>query len=326
MISVERCNEQAKWDDYVLDNGGHPLQLWGWGETKVAHGWIADRLFVKNEGMIIGGVQLLVKPLPGGIKTLAYIPRGPVTAKAHRAEVLQNIAEYAKTSHRSLAVTIEPHWHEFDPPEGWRRSTNTILHPRTLILNLAKSEDELQADMSKKTRQYIRKSSKEEGMTVRQVKSSEEIEQCLAIYHETARRAQFALHGDGYYRDIFKNLGDASPVFGVFYEGTMIAFLWLAVTPAVAFELYGGVTDKGQELRANYALKWHAIQTMKKWGIEQYDMNGLLNDGISTFKQGFASHEDMLVGTYDKPLSPLYTLWNNGLPVAKKIVRAVKNR
>ena len=61
-----------------------------------------------------------------------------------------------------------------------------------------------------------------------------------------------------------------------------------------------------------------------KSGISRYDMNGLLNDGVSTFKQGFASHEDMLVGTYDYPLSSLYTLWARGLPLAKKIIRRAK--
>jgi lipid II:glycine glycyltransferase (peptidoglycan interpeptide bridge formation enzyme) len=65
---------------------------------------------------------------------------------------------------------------------------------------------------------------------------------------------------------------------------------------------------------------------MKKWGITRYDFNGLLNDGVSTFKQSFASHEDMLVGTYDKPLSPLYLLWTYGLPLGKKIIRTIKNR
>jgi lipid II:glycine glycyltransferase (peptidoglycan interpeptide bridge formation enzyme) len=65
---------------------------------------------------------------------------------------------------------------------------------------------------------------------------------------------------------------------------------------------------------------------MKKWGIERYDFNGLLNDGVSTFKQGFADHETMLVGTYDKPLSPLYSVWTHALPAAKKIIQKIKNR
>jgi lipid II:glycine glycyltransferase (peptidoglycan interpeptide bridge formation enzyme) len=51
-----------------------------------------------------------------------------------------------------------------------------------------------------------------------------------------------------------------------------------------------------------------------------------MNDGISHFKRSFSDHEDMLVGTYDRPLSPLYIVWSKGLPLAKKIVRSVRKR
>ena len=152
------------------------------------------------------------------------------------------------------------------------------------------------------------------------------LRECMAVYHETAQRAGFPLHDDQYYYDIFDELGEASPVFAAFYEGEPIAFLWLVISADTAFELYGGMTDKGQELRANYALKWHVISKMQEWGIERYDMNGLLNDGVSTFKQGFADHEDMLVGTYDRALSPLYPIWTFVLPLGKKVIRAIKRK
>ncbi|MGB2861076.1 MAG: peptidoglycan bridge formation glycyltransferase FemA/FemB family protein, partial [Candidatus Saccharimonas aalborgensis] len=130
-----------------------------------------------------------------------------------------------------------------------------------------------------------------------------------------------ALHSDAYYRDVHNHLGDASLILAAFHEGKPIAFLWLAVSREVAFELYGGMNDEGQQRRANYALKWQAISICKQRGIMRYDMNGLLNDGVSAFKKGFASHETMLAGTYDYPLSPLYAIWNRALPIAKKLVR-----
>lgn len=111
-----------------------------------------------------------------------------------------------------------------------------------------------------------------------------------------------------------------------FVDDKPVAFVWLAISQTTAFELYGGMNDVGQQLRLNYALKWQTIQLMKKWGIERYDMNGLLNDGVSTFKQGFAEHEDMLAGTYDRPLSMLYPAWTYGLPLAKKVLQKLKNR
>ncbi len=324
MTEVVVENDREKWDNEVIERSGHPLQLWAWGEVKRAHGWEAERVLVKSEEEIVGMAQLLIKHLPGPFKALVYVPRGPVCDVADREVVLDALGEYVQVSHPATVLTIEPDWEGLILPEDWRASPNTILIPRTLIIDLGKTEDELMNAMAKKTRQYIRKSASE--VTVRQLKNREEIREALEIYKLTAKRASFAVHGDEYYYDIFEKMSDYSPVFGAFKEGKLVAFLWLAMSGATAFELYGGVTDEGQELRANYALKWHAIQTMQKWGLARYDLNGLLNDGISTFKQSFSDHENKLIGTYDKPLSPLYSLWTYGLPWVKKVMRAIKNR
>lgn len=323
MIQVEICEDQHVWDDEILAHGGHPLQLWGWGEVKAAHNWRVERVLVKSGEEVVGAAQLLIRPLPNPFKALVYVPRGPAAEVAERGRVLEALESHAKAAHGAVAITIEPDWTEMPQVHGWRKSQNTILIPRTLILDLNKTEDELQEAMAKKTRQYIRKSAKE-GIEVRRVRNGEELALCLAIYKQTADRAGFALHDDGYYYDIFEKMGDHSPVMAAFVGGRPVAFLWLAISQKTAFELYGGMNDEGQRLRANYALKWQTIQLMKRWGIERYDFNGLLNDGVSTFKQGFASHEDMLAGTYDRPLSPLYVLWSKGLPLAKKILRAIK--
>lgn len=324
MTSVETCENQSEWDEEVLARGGHPLQLWGWGEVKASHNWRVDRVVVRRGEGVIGAAQLLVRALPRPFNALVYVPRGPVADEKDRGDVLEAIALHAKEKYKAVAVSIEPDWETVPDLKGWKETKNTILIPQTLILDLSKTEEELLADMTKKTRQYIRKSGGE-AIEIRKVKR-EELAACLDIYRQTAERAGFGIHDDDYYYDIYDKLGDHSPVFAAFSDGSPIAFLWLAISQETAFELYGGMNDDGQRLRANYALKWHAIQIMKKWGIARYDFNGLLNDGVSTFKRGFASHEDMLAGTYDKPLSPLYSLWTQALPTAKKVLRKLKNR
>lgn len=328
MISLQPSDNRGQWDDYVLENGGHPLQLWGWGEVKAAHGWYAERLFGYDmDKNIVGGAQILIRRLPWPFRSLVYVPRGPVGDGAQAPEFLEALASYAKSRYRAVVLTIEPDWRDLPVlGKNWQQSDNTILIPRTLILDLSRSEEELMAPMAKKTRQYIRKSLAEDDFAIQQVKGREYLAQCLELYHQTAARAGFALHNDQYYYDIFDQLGEASPVFAAFYGGEPVAFVWLAISADTAFELYGGMNDKGQELRANYALKWHAIRKMQEWGVSHYDMNGLLNDGVSNFKQGFADHEDMLVGTYDRPLSPLYFVYSTVLPFGKKLIRAIKHR
>lgn len=325
MIIGKKCDESGVWDEIVHDLGGHPLQLWGWGELKSAHNWSAHRVICVNsaDNTVVGGAQILVRSLPGALRRICYIPRGPVWYPGEEQGVLDAITRYVKQHLPGVVLTIEPDTDALMLPQGWRQSSNTILIPRTLILDLDNDESALLGAMTKKTRQYIRKSERE-GLVVRQVKRPEDIEACLDIYHQTAERANFPLHSNQYYYDVHEKLGESSVIFAAYEDDKPVAFVWLAVSATTAFELYGGMNERGQQLRANYMLKWHSIRTCKEWGIGRYDMNGLLNDGVSTFKQGFASHEDMLVGTYDYPLSSLYALWARGLPLAKKIVRRAK--
>lgn len=324
MTTLKLCQDKREWDDYVLDNGGHPLQLWGWGEVKSAHGWQADRLFAYDDDTVIGAVQLLIRRLPLPLKSIAYVPRGPVVDSEHSESVLEALAEYVKRVHKSVAIMVEPDTELFSTPNGWRKSANSILPAKTVVLDLTKHESELLAVMAKKTRQYIRKSASE-NVVIKAVNNREQLAKCLDIYHDTAKRAKFDLHNDDYYYDVFDKLGDHAVIFAAYSDDEPIAFLWLAVSTDTAYEQYGGMSDLGQQLRVNYALKWHAIRKTKEWGLSRYDFGGLIGEGgVTNFKLGWTDEPTELAGTLEKPLSSWYGVWNRGLPTAKKVVRALK--
>jgi len=373
MLKIIEITDRKEWDDFINEHGGHPLQLWGWGELKSqSPSWKVKRVFLKNgeekyidrkkkdHSDIVAAAQILVRKLPFPLRNFAYIPRGALVISKkpiERARISREIALWVSKNikPKPVCLTMEPDWNngDFELLNGWRRSKNTILIPRTLVLDLAQNEDELLAKMSKKTRQYIRKSGGE--VKARQLRTEEEIDRALEIYTETAKRAGFAIHSKDYYHKLYQKMGENSPIFGAFIEKErgdsskneednfesghktpderiaeklknqeMVAFLWFAQSDSVAFELYGGMTEAGQKARANYILKWIAIIEMKNRGVKRYDFNGLLNDGISKFKAGFANHEDLLVGTLDFPISKSYFIWSSFLPTAKKIVRKFK--
>jgi lipid II:glycine glycyltransferase (peptidoglycan interpeptide bridge formation enzyme) len=323
-MKLIQCQSKPGWDNYILENGGHPLQLWGWGDVKMVHGWDAQRLLLYNdEEEIVGAAQVLVRHLPWPMRSIAYIPRGPVVDESNRAELLSSLAKYVKRVYHSVALSIEPDAVEYDVPQGWKKSKHRILPPQTIILDLTKTDAELLNDMSKKTRQYIRKSASE-AMVIEKVRSREDLDKCLAIYHATAKKAKFNIHDNQYYYDVFSKLASHSQVFAAYVDDQPVSFLWLAISADTAFELYGGMNETGQELRTNYALKWNAIRKCKEWGLSRYDFGGLLEGGVTTFKKGWASEETTMAGTFDKKLSVFYRLYGVALPMAKSITRRFK--
>jgi len=325
MTLLKLCKSKDEWDDYVLENGGHPLQLWGWGDVKSTHGWNAYRLQLHDDEKIIGTVQLLTRKLPWPLKSLAYVPRGPVVNEYNREELLDQLSNYVNKTLHSVVLCIEPDETDYNLTKKWkwRKSNNSILPAKTIILDLNKSETELLSEMSKKTRQYIRKSANE-AISIKSVKNKDELQKCLEIYHATAKRAGFDIHADSYYFDIFEKLGDHSQVFAVYVDNKPISFLWIAISAYTAFELYGGMNDLGQQLRVSYALKWHVIKKCKEWGLTRYDFGGLIDGGVKTFKMGWCENETEMIGTLDLPLSKYYYIWNHGLPTVKMIARKFK--
>lgn len=323
-MEFTEITDRAAWDKFVAENAwGHPLQLWGWGETKAGGSWKPYRLALTDGGEIVAAVQVLLWKLPKVNKFIAYAPRGPVAEPGSKLaeRLLGETVKWAR-AHGGLYVRIEPAW-TAGAPKGWRRSANQIQMRETYTIDLRKSEEELQAPMSRKHRQYIRKAERD-GVSVRRLEAGE-TGAMFELYLDTAKRAGFGIHGEGYYRKLAQELGGNNYLYEASFEGKPVAFLWLAGAGRTAYELYGGVNAVGGEIKANYFMKWKAMTEMKAAGYEIYDFNGRLNEGVSRFKDGFGPDETDWIGTYDYPLSPvLYHAWEKLWPLAKPAGRLLK--
>jgi peptidoglycan pentaglycine glycine transferase (the first glycine) len=325
-MKLAEITDKAAWDQWVnASEFGHPLQLWGWGETKRANQWTPVRLALVEGDTWKTAAQVLMWRIPKIGRQIAYIPRGPVgdPESKETKELLAQIVTWAKQD-KAIYLRIEPAWTHGTAGHGWQRAHNSLQKYETFTIDLRKDEGELQEAMSHKHRQYIRKSERD-GVSVVQAKSGE-LAAMFDLYQQTAKRAGFGIHSEDYYASLQRELGEYSRLYYAVYEGKPVAFLWLAVAGKTAYELYGGVDSIGAEMKANYCLKWHAIREMKAAGLEIYDFNGRLNDGVSRFKDGFGPDSTDYIGTYDYPISLiLYHVWEHLWPVAKPIGRRIKN-
>jgi lipid II:glycine glycyltransferase (peptidoglycan interpeptide bridge formation enzyme) len=322
--------------------------------------WSARRVKVIENDRAIAGAQILFRRLLFPFRSMAYIPRGPFFVsleyknidESQFSKVFSAIREWVHKNSNAFFLKVEPDI-EFTKsnysvhnenklenklenkienkdiahilsgitwPKDFKKTENGILFPRTLIIDLNKSEDEIKKGIRKKTRYYVRKTENDKDLTVEIVQNEHDLHECIKIYKETAARAKFPIHESGYYEKLFDL--DISKLFVAKYKSECVAFLWLATSGETAFELYGGTNQVGQQVRANHLLKWCAIINSKESGQARYDFNGLLNDGITFFKKGFSDTETLLVGTADSVFNKaLYFLWDKLLPVGQRVLR-----
>lgn len=318
-MKVVSINEASAWNNLVESFGGHPLQEWQWGELKAATGpWTANRLEVlSDEGTPLGGAQVLVRSMPFPFGAIAYAPRGPFAAGESLMPVADTLADWCKRNTKAQSLKIDPAVGALAWSAGWVESETSLIN-KTAVIDLQREEDAIMSGIpNRKCRQYIRKG-KRDGVVVRPA-NKDDLPAIMDLYHHTAEADGFNIHEDEFYYRAFDLLEGVQQVFVAQKDDEIQAFLWNVTSKGgTTFELWGAVSDAGKRSRANYYMKWVAILAAKEAGALVYDLNGLLNDGISDFKLLFVSEPTYWVTTHDKPLRSLYGIMNKALAVRRE--------
>ena len=277
------------WNHFISKHpNAHLLQTGEWGELKSAFGWKPVRI-VNGEF----GVQILFRKLPLGF-TIAYIP------KANPDKSLLPEIDSVCKSHRAVFLKLEPDFWVGEQPETWNLELETSPHniqpPRTIIVDIRGTEDEILARMKQKTRYNIRLAEKK-GVTVRAWDDTESFHSMMLI---TGGRDGFGIHSLEYYKRAYellqpKRLGE---ILVAEYEGKPLAALFVACNGNRAYYLYGASTDEERNRMPTYLLQWEAMKWAKAYGCEVYDLWGVPDEDEATLEDNFEKRRDGLWGVY----------------------------
>ena len=187
----------ADWNQFLQQfPNAHLLQTGKWGELKSAFGW--EAVHVVNGNI---GAQILFRKLPLGF-TIAYIPKLAVS-DAISEEFWKEVDSICK-KRRAVFLKIEPDSWDDQPLGTWQLTLDTSPHniqpPRTIIVDIRGSEDEILARMKQKCRYNIRLAEKK-GVTVRAWDNLDGFHQMMRV---TGGRDNFGVHSLEYYRRAYE--------------------------------------------------------------------------------------------------------------------------
>ncbi len=317
-----------EWNDFLRQYPeAHALQTAAWGELKSDFGWDAVRLRADDVG-----AQILFRRLPLGF-TLAYIPKGPIGAGW---EKLWPQVDQLCRKRKAIFLKVEPDlWTgEADalgvenPPPGFRLSPHDVQPPRTLLVDLLPSEEEILARMKQKTRYNIRLGIKK-GVVVH---PNDDVDAFFHLMGLTGERAEFGVHSLEYYRrayELFHPQG-LCEILQAEYQGEPLAALMVFTRGQRAWYLYGASSNRHRNLMPTYLLQWEAMRWAKGRGCAEYDLWGVPDAdadeleanfmqrsdglwGVYRFKRGFGGELRRSVGPWDRVYRPwfyaLYRVW-----------------
>lgn len=336
----------------IDDIANHPLQSFEWGE------------FRKKTGVKVvrqNGFQITIHKMPHTPWTVGYFPKGHLPTK----EMLIELKKIGKKE-KCIFIQIEPNvplnshsevvseslskqMLKLVQHDNLRPSFHPLFTKYTFILDLTKSEEELQKSMHPKTRYNIKVAQKHNVQIVED-NSDEAFETYLKLTAETTKRQGFYAHTEKYHRIMWETLGIQNLESRIQNSdrNKLTAHLFLAkyILPSSNSELliinsklqaitlaawmlfvykdtlyypYGASSSQYRETMASNLIMWEAIRFGKKLGLKKFDMWGSLGPnsnpkdpwyGFHRFKEGYGGKLVEFVGSYDLAITPiLYQLY-----------------
>lgn len=325
MPTLIQVRDKQVWDRFIQADAWNAFpQAWSWGEFQTSQGKSVVRLALVDErGHWLVAGQGIWYPKRYGTGYWLF-PRGPVFA-AHILEprevfctFLEELAK-EKLPHKGLFMRVEPPL-TLDEGRGMMplrmQRTHALEPASTIVVDLAKTEEALLANLHPKTRYNIRVAERH-GVTVRAGSSEKDIKLFLDLTAETAERDKFVSHDDHYLRATCEALMESGFVrlrFAEWQGKCLGANLEIAFGDTVTY-LHGSSSSQDRQVMAPYILHWEAMRTAKREGAAFYDLYGANPrlqssvyykpswEGITRFKRGWGGADVDLMGTWDLPLN-----------------------
>ncbi len=295
----------AHWDAFVYAHpDAHVLQLSAWGAHQSRFGWQVQRVAIAtSSGELVAGAQILLRRLPLGIGTRAYAPAAPLFSQHEAANAL---LWRALRRCRAAFIKFEPcNWYRPRPdlPDrllqaGLRHSPQTVQMPRTIVLDLSGTEEDILRRMNQSTRYKCRLGPKK-AVTVRHGSSADAL-RFGELMQLTAQRDGFHARPPEYYQsayEAFAPSGEAVLLIAS-YNGQDLAGAMIFRCGENAYYFYGASSDAERNRMPTYILQWEAIRWAKRQGALRYDLWGIPDADEAALEAEFEARQDGLWGVY----------------------------
>ncbi len=319
LILLEEKDKKIYNGFVAQQTSGSFLQSWEWGEWQEVLGREVKRFsFQDKSGEMAGVVQLVRMPLGLG-RFYWYAPYGPILNSKFKIQNLKLLLKDVFGG--AVFIRIEPTVDEslILNLKSLNKSVN-IQPAKTLVVDLAKPDDQLLSEMHAKTRYNI-KLAQRHGVLVEDefaVSAGHGLyfDEALQLIMETASRQQFVTHGLEYYKqmvDFFalQKRGELKlHIYKSVYKKQLLSAAIMIDFGSTRTYLFGGSSHEHKEVMAPYALHWQAVRDARAAGLTRYDFWGIETasgetPGFVRFKLGFGGQQYEYPGAYDLVLQPL---------------------
>ena len=278
----------------------------GWLDAVMTDGSSWQVVLAKDKkGLIIGALTFQMKQ-KWGLTVLSEPVLSPFCGVWMRQIALQKQSEYyhyTKKIIEALIVQLPPyHFVHFRfsidltdwQPFYWAGFQQTTRYTYRLDL---KNTDNLYSNFNQNTQRNIHKAKQQY-----QIKESNDLDKFLAINNLTFNRQKLKNpipYSVWQNVDLFLNKNNLRKIyFAENTEGVVEAAVYIVLDKNTAYYLAGGTSENGRKQGATYLLLCQAIQDTKAQGLDIFDFEGSMLQGVESFFRGF-----------NATLTPYFRVW-----------------
>lgn len=264
-------------------------------------------------------------------KNYLYIPHGPEIDfnQMHGGfkAPIQRFRGYLKEiarDQKSIFIKVEPlfdHVAQALAESGFKKAKKQVQPHKTIVIDLAKSEDDLLSAMSHKTRYNI-KIARQKNLQFKLMDSAS-FDESWKLFSHTSEKKQFHTHERGYYENLLGFNFQEISVFqaGVFLKDSLIAVAIFLIYKDTAYYLHGASDYEHRALMAPYLLHWEIIKHFKSEEVKNYDMWGIDANrwpGVTRFKLGWGGRQIEYPGSFDLTTNWFWNFMYKGFQTVRR--------
>jgi len=296
---------QAAWYQHVAEfSDGNLYQLWLHrpdGERREV-----SRLLLKDAGTVVAAAEVRLFMLPATNRGIAYVRWGPLWRRSNVPDDPEILRHALRALHqeyvvrRGMVLRVLPRLTVEDHPCCTRLATDehyvksgASASPRTLLMPLSESLDDLRKGLAQKWRNRLNKAERA-GLSITAGTAAELFDEFTVVYEEMLARKDLAPTADLHHHRHIQALLPSElkmDVLLAYQDGRICAGMIASAIGDTAVYLFGATNDLGRQTSASYLLQWELVKLLKQRGMREYDLNGInpeRNPGTYHFKKGLA--------------------------------------